>query len=72
MIKDNKEVAQSVSAGPPMRQVLRLIPKYDLKSLFRLFFLSAEHWCRELGKMNAASAPGFSVQCVLVQITNVR
>ena len=48
MIKDNKEVAQSVSAGPPMRQVLRLIPKYDLKSLFRLFSFpqstDAESW----------------------------
>ena len=50
MIKDNKEVAQSVSAGPPMRQVLRLIPKYDLKSLFRLFSFpqstDAESWVR--------------------------
>ena len=54
-----------------MREVLRLIPKYDLKSLFDFFFY-AEHWWRELGKMSAASATGFSVQCVLVQITDVR
>lgn len=50
MIKDNKEVAQSVSAGLPMREVLRLLPKYDLKSLFRLFSFpqstDGESWVR--------------------------
>ena len=72
MIKDKKEVAQSVSvAGHQCGRFCVWFPSMISNPCFDFFFY-AEHWWRELGKMSAASATGFSVQCVLVQITDVR